>query len=61
MRAVKSLIEELKKFPEDAMCYAYEGEICGIVVIRPNEFHSEMGTIHCSEGQGIDCETEMYG
>lgn len=24
MRTVKSLIEELQKFPEDSMCFAYE-------------------------------------
>ena len=32
MRTVKYLIEQLKKFPEDAVCWAYEGETRGIVI-----------------------------
>ena len=32
MRTVKSLIEELKKFPDDAQCFAYEGEVSGLVI-----------------------------
>jgi hypothetical protein len=30
MRTVRSLIEELARFPDDSLCYAYEGVIhCG--------------------------------
>lgn len=32
MRTVKWLREELAKFPDDALCFAYEGEVTGIVI-----------------------------
>jgi len=32
MRTVKWLIEELEKFPDDAVCHAYEGEMTGLVI-----------------------------
>lgn len=34
MRTVKSLREALAHFPDDALCYAYEGEERGVVVAR---------------------------
>jgi len=46
MRAVKSLIEELKKFPEDAYCKAYEGETNGIIVMMDEAEHNYVGFIH---------------
>jgi hypothetical protein len=33
---VKELIEELKKYPSDAIAYAYEGEAIGIMVTDKN-------------------------
>jgi hypothetical protein len=33
MRSVKWLKEQLEKLPDDAMCFAYEGEDTGIVAI----------------------------
>lgn len=36
MITVKRLIEELRKFPDDALCEAYEGEDTGIL-IRKND------------------------
>lgn len=54
MRTVKSLIEELARFPEEALCHAYEGEIIGIVV---RHCGSE-GVIHCGEGEGLEPETQ---
>jgi len=47
MRSVKWLKEQLSKYPDDALCYAYEGEVRGVVVVkrdRSQEF------IPCSEG-----------
>lgn len=46
MRTVKSLIEELRKFPEDAECYAYEGEAFGVVIQRKG--YLDQGFVHCS-------------
>lgn len=57
MRTVKNMIEELKKFPEDAMCYAYEGECCGLGIKHGNKY----GFIPASEGGENDMsyETEI--
>ena len=30
MKTVRKMIEELRKFPPDAKCYAYEGEASGL-------------------------------
>lgn len=32
MRTVENLIEELQKFPKDATCESYEGEVTGITI-----------------------------
>lgn len=56
MRTVKSLIEELSRFPEEALCHAYEGEIIGIVV----RLGEREGVIHCSEREGAEEETEPF-
>lgn len=45
---VKSMIEQLSKYPEDALCYAYEGEIIG-VVIADKEDKKELGYIIAGE------------
>jgi hypothetical protein len=54
MRTVRSLIEELARFPDDSLCYAYEGEISGIVV----RHGVRQGVIHCGEREGAEPETE---
>lgn len=54
MRTVKSLIEELARFPDEALCHAYEGEIIGIVV----RLGGREGVIHCGEGEGPEPETQ---
>lgn len=36
MRTVKWLKEQLSKYPDDYLCYAYEGEDVGLVVISEN-------------------------
>lgn len=56
MRTVKSLIEELTRFPEDALCHAYEGEVIGIVV----RHCGREGVIHCGEHEGAEQETESF-
>lgn len=53
MRTVKSLIEELSRFPDDALCHAYEGEVIGVVV----RHGGREGVIHCSEREGAEPET----
>lgn len=54
MRTVKSLMEELARFPDEALCHAYEGEIIGIVV----RLGGREGVIHCTEREGAEPETE---
>jgi hypothetical protein len=29
---VAKMIEELQKYPQDAVCHAYEGEVIGLVI-----------------------------
>lgn len=48
MITVKQAIEALSKYPAEALCYAYEGEITGIVVVTPGE-KRELGVIEASE------------
>jgi hypothetical protein len=55
MRTVKSLIEELARFPDHALCHAYEGEITGIVI----RHGKREGVIHCSQREGAEPETEL--
>ncbi len=56
MRTVKSLIEELDKFPQEALCHAYEGEIVGIVI----RHGGREGVIHCGEHEGAEPETVTF-
>jgi hypothetical protein len=46
---VKQLRNELSKFRDDAVCYGYEGEVCGIIV--NSELGEPQGVIYCSEGE----------
>lgn len=57
MKTVKQLIEELKQFPLDAKCYAYEGEVTGLVIVTdPTAYiNAEDAFISCS----IRCKSEM--
>lgn len=76
MRTVKSMIEELRKFPDDAMCYAYSGEFEGLVVKDPTpDVHPfgeravyrrrTIGVIFCGESSNDkpleERETEIFG
>lgn len=48
MIRVSELVEQLKQYPADAVCYAYEGEITG-VVIRDKEDKEQLGYITTEE------------
>jgi hypothetical protein len=59
MRTVESLIRELQTFPSDAVCWAYEGEVSGIVIAEPAGYpRKEIGVIHCGEGDIDEPPTE---
>lgn len=58
MRTVKSLIEELQKFPPDAVCFAYEGEVTGVVIEYAGGGIGKQGVIYCGESRGSDPEKE---
>lgn len=47
MITVAKLIEELQKYPPNALCYAYEGEVVGVVII--NGDREELGYIEAPE------------
>jgi len=59
MITIKKLKEELEKFPEDALCYAYEGEVTGLIIERASEPLMDNGVIYCSEGDGPEKETRL--
>lgn len=59
MKTVGWLRAELAKFPDEAKCYAYEGEGNGIVV-EPVSGRGRQGFIPCSEGGSDgDWQTEL--
>jgi hypothetical protein len=47
MITIKKLKEKLALFNENLSCYAYEGEITGLIIID-EESKIEKGTIYCS-------------
>jgi len=51
MIKVKNLIKQLQRFPEDAYAYAYEGEVCAVVIVNSTDTfcNKELGYIGCSE------------
>lgn len=44
-KTVKELIAELQKFPDNAVCFAYEGEQVGIII----ETEGKQDFIECVE------------
>jgi len=62
MKTVAQVIAELQKFPPDAWCYAYEGEMHGIVVValRDDHLNSQLGEIYVSESGDDPEETMIY-
>ena len=59
MITVKKLKEELNKFSDDCVCFAYEGEATGIVIEEVNDRLGKQGVIYCSEGDDDGKETEL--
>ena len=55
MKTVKEIKEDLNKFKDSDLCYAYEGEVSGIIVNRGEE----QGVIFCGEFDGPEKETEI--
>jgi len=55
MKSVKELKEELSKFEDGDLCFAYEGEVIGIVVNRGDR----QGVIYCGEGSLKESETKI--
>ena len=56
MRTVKELKKELEKFPDDAMCYGYEGEDVGIAISKDGK----CGFIYCGESNCKEPDTEEF-
>lgn len=56
MITAQKLIEEIKKFPETSFCYAYEGEVTGIIVVDKNG--KELGYIITSESHSDDFQSK---
>lgn len=59
MRTVAWLKEELEKFPDDALCFAYEGEVIGLIIEPARDAEGEssnvrQGCIYCSEDDDYD-------
>jgi hypothetical protein len=54
---IKKLKEELNKFPDDCLCFAYEGEVTGLIIEHPAM--KGQGVIYCSEGEDDNEETEL--
>lgn len=55
MKTVKEMKDELNKFHDDDECYAYEGEVTGLVINRGNQ----QGVIHCCEGDRKESQTDL--
>lgn len=64
MRTVAWLKAELSRFPDDSVCFAYEGEVTGIVIEPADGRHNHdwrQGVIHCSEGDDSSRATQLIG
>lgn len=48
-----------EKFPDDAVCHAYEGEMTGLVIRTSGPAGQELGAIHCSEKNDRDMPTDI--
>jgi len=54
MIPVKRLLEIIKELPEDALAYAYEGEVVGIIFVSADD--KELGYIPTKERGADDFE-----
>lgn len=59
MIQVKKLIEELQKFPPDAMAHAYEGSVIGLIISVRDPRYRELGYIPASDSDD-DGKTVVY-
>ncbi|TNE87191.1 MAG: hypothetical protein EP324_08115 [Gammaproteobacteria bacterium] len=59
MRTIAWLRQELEKFPDDAVCFAYEGEVIGLIVERAGQRLQSQGVIYCSESDDDGKETKL--
>ena len=59
MRTVRSMIEELQKFPPNALCYAYEGEVIGLVIEHADRSRQGQGVIYCSESDRLEPDSDL--
>ena len=57
MRTVKELKVELARFKDSDTCFAYEGEVTGIIVER--EGYTGQGVIYCSERDDTGKHTDI--
>ena len=57
MKTVKQLKEELAKFPDEALCFAYSGEVEGVTILKNRDI-GEYGFIYCSEYLELNDEQE---
>ncbi len=55
MKTVEEMIKELKKFPLDAECFAYEGGTSGLIINK----NGECGFIPCSEEEIKKLPTQL--
>lgn len=56
MITIAKLIEELQKYPQDALAYAYEGEFVGIVIVSGDRLRKRLGEIPASESDEFDSQ-----
>lgn len=59
MITIKKLKEELSKFSDEDLCFAYEGEVTGLIIERVGERLKSQGVIYCSEGNDEGKETQL--
>ena len=67
MKTVAKMKEELSKFPDDALCYAYEGEVIGLIIREDISKSSRIllssdsryGFIPCSESARADKDAKV--
>jgi hypothetical protein len=63
MVTVARLLSELKKYPKNALVYAYDGEESGIVIVSPRERKDsgrrELGFIQASEFNSAEADESL--
>ncbi|MEW5941374.1 MAG: hypothetical protein AB1750_17045 [Chloroflexota bacterium] len=59
MIPIKRLMEILQELPEDALAYAYEGEVVGIILVSADD--KELGYIPTKETGANDLEFVAMG